>query len=255
MHVQRVEDRSRRRAIIAEMAIVGVLTFGFSALSAIVSLIEAELGAGISSTTVALNPEASANVAIDVIRQSMQAIRLFTIGGLGAYLLWRGGFALSAVGLGKPSRRDLPTGLGLAALIGVPGLALVAIAGALGMNGMLEPAPEGSPWWRILLLCVTAAGNAVAEEVVVVGYFMVRMRQLGVGQGRALVSSALLRGAYHLYQGYGGGLGNVVMGLVFGRWYQLTNRLWPLIIAHTVIDVVAFAGYALLSDHLGWLGL
>ena len=65
--------------------------------------------------------------------------------------------------------------------------------------------------------------------------------------------SALLRGGYHLYQGIGAGIGNVVMGLVFGRWYQLTNRVWPLVIAHSVMDIVAFVGYALLREHLGWI--
>ncbi|GEE00451.1 abortive infection protein [Gordonia spumicola] len=237
------------------MAIVGVLTFGFSALSSVLSLVEAQLGPGISQTTVALNPAESSVMAIDVIRQVMRAVRLFAIGGLGAYLLWRGGLRLADVGLGRPSKRDVLPGVGLAAVIGVPGLALVAAASALGVSGQLAPAPAGSPWWRILLLCVIAAGNAVAEEVVVVAYFMTRLRQVGVGEVGTLVSSALLRGGYHLYQGIGGGVGNVVMGLVFGRWYQKTNRLWPLIVAHTVIDVIAFAGYSLLADRLGWLGL
>ncbi len=69
----------------------------------------------------------------------------------------------------------------------------------------------------------------------------------------ALVASSLLRGAYHLYQGFGAGLGNVAMGLVFGYAWQRTGRLWPLVIAHGVIDTVAFVGYILLAGHLSWL--
>lgn len=46
---------------------------------------------------------------------------------------------------------------------------------------------------------------------------------------------------------------NKAMGLVFGYAWQRTGRLWPLIIAHTVIDAVAFVGYALAARHLGWL--
>ena len=53
--------------------------------------------------------------------------------------------------------------------------------------------------------------------------------------------SSLLRGAYHLYQGFGAGLGNIAMGLVFGYAWQRTGRLWPLVIAHGLIDTVAFA--------------
>ena len=59
-------------------------------------------------------------------------------------------------------------------------------------------------------------------------------------------NAALLRGGYHLYQGVGAGLGNLVMGLVYGRWYQATHRLWPLVFAHALIDTVAFVGYAVL---------
>ena len=67
------------------------------------------------------------------------------------------------------------------------------------------------------------------------------------------VAQAVLRGAYHLYQGLGGFVGNVVMGLVFGRVWQRTNRLWALVGAHTLIDVVAFLGYALLAGVVSWL--
>ena len=97
----------------------------------------------------------------------------------------------------------------------------------------------------------SAQTRMVAEEVVVVAYLLVRLRQLGLPDGRALACSALLRGTYHLYQGIGGGLGNIVMGLVFGRFYQRTNRLWPLVVAHALIDVVAFVGFLLIGDRLG----
>jgi membrane protease YdiL (CAAX protease family) len=41
------------------------------------------------------------------------------------------------------------------------------------------------------------------------------------------------------------------MGLVFGYWFQRTGRVMPLVIAHTLLDVVVFVGYALLADELG----
>lgn len=43
------------------------------------------------------------------------------------------------------------------------------------------------------------------------------------------------------------------MGLVFGYTWQRTGRLWPLIIAHGVINTVAYVGYALVADRLNWL--
>jgi len=95
--------------------------------------------------------------------------------------------------------------------------------------------------------------NASAEELLVVGYLITRLRQLGSGEGGAVLASAVLRGSYHLYQGFGGFVGNLVMGLVFGRVWQRTNRLWALITAHSLIDVTAFVGYALLHSHVAWL--
>ena len=80
-----------------------------------------------------------------------------------------------------------------------------------------------------------------------------RLRQLGRTENTSLVISAVLRGSYHLYQGFGGFIGNVVLGLVFGRVWQKTNRLWPMVLAHTILDVVSFVGYALLASKLAFL--
>ena len=68
-----------------------------------------------------------------------------------------------------------------------------------------------------------------------------------------LVGSALIRGAYHLYQGFGGFVGNVVMGLLFGWLYLRTRRVMPLVVVHSLLDIVAFVGYALLKPHIPWL--
>ena len=79
------------------------------------------------------------------------------------------------------------------------------------------------------------------------------MRQLGWSDDKALVTSALLRGSYHLYQGFGGFAGNAVMGLIFGRIWQRSRRTTSLVIAHATIDTVAFVGYALLRGKVSWL--
>nr|WP_212763287.1 CPBP family intramembrane glutamic endopeptidase [Gordonia araii] len=236
-----------------ELAIVGIFTFGMSALLAILSLVEAQLTGGIDQQTIALNPSRSTVGWIDAARQTLSVVRLVGMAALCCYLLWRSGIRLSTVGLTRrPGRRDVPAGVGLAALIGLPGLALVYVAHLLGMNAALVPSDTSGPWWQIPLLIAVAIGNAVAEEVVVVAYLLVRLRQLGLNDMSALAYSAVLRGSYHLYQGIGGGLGNVVMGLVFGRYYQRTNRVWPLVIAHALIDVVAFVGFLVIGDGLGF---
>jgi membrane protease YdiL (CAAX protease family) len=69
----------------------------------------------------------------------------------------------------------------------------------------------------------------------------------------ALAASALLRGTYHLYQGIGGFIGNVVMGIVFVWLYRRWGRVMPLVVAHALIDIVAFVGYGLLAGEVSWL--
>src|SRR6266487_3198147 len=110
--------------------------------------------------------------------------------------------------------------------------------------------PE-APTVPVLLL--GAARSGLLEEVIVCGYLLRRLDQLGWSKGRALWASALLRGAYHLYQGYGGFAGNVVLGLFFGRVYQRRGRTTPLVIAHFLIDAVAGLGYLALRGKVSWL--
>ena len=154
--------------------------------------------------------------------------------------------------LSRPAR-DLLHGAGLAALIGLPGLGLYAVAKALDLNTTVAAANLAAVWWAVPVLVLAAAQNAVLEEVVMVGYLFRRWGEAGWGTWRVILTSALIRGTYHLYQGFGGFLGNLVMGAVFGWIYTRTRRVMPLVVAHTVLDVVAFVGYALLKDHLSWL--
>ncbi len=65
-----------------------------------------------------------------------------------------------------------------------------------------------------------------------------------------VLASAVIRGCYHLYQGFGGGIGNLVMGLVFGALYLRWRRVGPLVVAHVILDLVSFIGYALLAPYL-----
>ena len=156
------------------------------------------------------------------------------------------------VDLRQPGR-DLWRGVALAAVIGLPGLGLYAGAKALGFNTTVAAANLAEHWWTVPVLVLAAAQNAVLEEVVMVGYLFTRWLRAGWSLPAVLVTSALIRGSYHLYQGFGGFLGNAVMGLVFGWLYARTRRVGPLVVAHTILDVVAFVGYALLKNHLGWL--
>lgn len=246
---------AERRALKIEIVIVLAVTFGLSAYTAILRLIDFTLR-GLADQSVALNPRRSYFDLIDLGLNLASVAQLVAWGVLAVYLLWRSGFSLARIGIGRfRLRPDLLGGLGLAALIGVPGLGLYVVARALGFSAEVVPTELGDTWWRIPMLVAAAFANGWAEEVIVVGYLLRRFDQLGVSAVKGVIWSSLLRGAYHLYQGFGAGLGNLVMGLVFGYAYRRWGRLWPLIIAHGIIDTVAFVGYALLARHLGWLGV
>lgn len=246
-------DHGQRRAIRIEILIVLAVTFGLSAYTALLRLLEAVL-LGLSGQVVALNPRRSTFDLLDLGLNLAGVFQLLGWGALGLYLLWSSGFRLADIGLARPrARPDLLGGLALAALIGLPGLALYQLARVLGINASVEPAEVYDTWWRIPVLLAISFANGWAEEIVVVGFLLTRLRQLRVNRVVAIVAASLLRGLYHLYQGFGAGLGNVAMGLVFGYAWHRTGRLWPLIIAHALIDAVAFVGYALLAGHLGWL--
>jgi membrane protease YdiL (CAAX protease family) len=247
-------DRERF-AIRLEIAVVLVVTFGLSGLNAALSLIESALSpGGVGGQTVALNPSRAAQSTIDLLFQLLGVLRLAGWAALGLYLLWRSGIGPRVVGLARMRwRSDVLPGLGLAAVIGLPGLGLYLTAHVLGVSVTIVPSSLGDHWWRLPALILSACANAAAEEILVVGYLITRLRKLGWSENSSLLASALLRGSYHLYQGLGGGLGNLAMGVIFGRYWQRSNRLWPLILAHATIDAVAYIGYTLLRGHVSWL--
>ena len=86
-----------------------------------------------------------------------------------------------------------------------------------------------------------------------IGFWCTRGRGLSGPVWVVLVSSAVVRGSYHLYQGFGGFVGNLVMGLVFGLVHLRVKRVGPLVVAHFLLDFVAFVGYALAAPYLPWL--
>lgn len=148
---------------------------------------------------------------------------------------------------------DLGWGALVAAGIGGSGLLLYLGAQQAGFN--LTVVPESLPevWWKFPVLILSAMENSVVEEVIVIGYLLRRLDQLGWSPHKSMAASAVLRGLYHLYQGVGGMIGNMVMGVIFVWLYRRWGRVGPLVAAHALIDIVAFIGYALLAGKVGWL--
>ncbi|GAA3600284.1 type II CAAX endopeptidase family protein [Nonomuraea rosea] len=240
----------------AEVLVVMSVSLGASGLVAFVRLIGAltapkELK---GQQAVLVGSMAPGRPWLDLTLQLVEiAISLAPV-ALVAYLMVRSGESLRTIGAdAREPGRDLLRGALLAAAIGGTGLAFYLAVWAAGVNLTVVPGQLPQVWWQVPVLLLAAAQNGVLEEVLVAGYLLHRLGQARWSPWRAVAVSALLRGSYHLYQGFGGFVGNVVMGVVFGRLYQRWGRTTPLVVAHTLIDSVAFVGYALLHGRVSWL--
>jgi membrane protease YdiL (CAAX protease family) len=167
------------------------------------------------------------------------------------YLVRRNGEGAAAIGLDwREPGRDTARALAIAAIVGAAGIFAYVFAVRSGFNRFVVPIPPRGFWWTYPILVLSAAQNALLEETVVLGYLVTRLRQIGWSGPVAVGASALLRGSYHLYQGWGGFAGNVVMGLFFGWLFLRWKRAWPMVLAHTVIDFGAGVLYILYNDQL-----
>ncbi|WP_432490805.1 CPBP family intramembrane glutamic endopeptidase [Kineococcus gypseus] len=251
-----VSDPRERRLLVWELVAVFAVSLGMSGVRALVRFV------GLLTAPQALNAQTSTVLGSFAPQRPWLdlALQLVSIASglapvlLVAYLLARGGESLRTLGVdGRRPGRDLLGGLGLAALIGGCGLALYLGSRAAGFNTNVAASTLPDTWWAVPVSVLAAAQNGLLEEVLVAGYLLHRLAQLGVRPVPSLAVSALLRGSYHLYQGLGGFVGNVAMGLVLGWVYRRWGRAMPLVVAHTAIDVVAFVGYAALVGRVGWL--
>lgn len=244
------------RQIQTETTLVLLAGLGASAIYAVLSILrKLSDSRPLAEQTTTMNNSQAQNSWLDLAYQLVGiGLGLVTV-GFALYFLSREirsparfvGFDTS-----KPGP-DLALGVVLTAVIGIPGLGLYLVARAMGLNTTIAASALGEDWWSLPVLVLAAIQNGVLEEVVMVGFLFTRWSQAGWSLPKVVLVSALIRGTYHLYQGFGGFVGNIVMGIVFGAVYARTRRVMPLVIAHALLDIVAFVGYALLKDQVSWL--
>lgn len=242
-----------RRQLTAETWLVLGLSLGQSAVYAVLSLLNKLTTAeSLGAQSTSLNNSVSSKEWLDLIYQIVAIGFALAPVALALYLLrdrWMPGWA--RIGLTwQPLGQNIARGLALAAAIGIPGLAFYGFGRLIGITVNVVAANLGEHWWTIPVLLASAAMNALVEEVIVVGYLVTRLRQLDWRWPAIFAASALLRGSYHLYQGFGPFIGNAVMGVVFVWAYKKWGRVMPLVIAHFILDAFSFVGYALLAPWL-----
>jgi hypothetical protein len=245
-----------RRLLWWEIVALFGVSLGMSGVRSIVSLIGSltepqALGA---QHVVMNGSQAPGRPLFDLALQLVSILSGVAPAFLAFYLLARNGERPSAIGVdASQPGKDLLRGAGLAAVIGGCGLGLYYLAFKAGLNLDIVAASLPAIWWRVPVLVLSALQDGINEEVLVVGYLLTRLRLLGFRPATAVAVSAVLRGSYHLHQGFGAFFGNVILGVIFGALFLRWQRTNPMIIAHTLINAVAFIGYTFLVGHVSWL--
>jgi hypothetical protein len=230
-----------------EVLLVLGVSLGQSAVYSVLSLADSLTRGPLNRQVQTLNPQQNDRAVFDLIEQLLAIAFPLVPVLLALYLMGPGVLRRTGLDLRRPGF-DIGGGVLLAACIGVPGLALYFGAVALGLNLNVDTSGIGPQWYAVPVLVLSAARAAVQEEVIVVAFLVDRLDAKGWRPWVVLLASALLRGSYHLYQGFGGFVGNAVMGVVFVLVYRRWGRLGPLLVAHFVLDLVSFVGYDVLKQ-------
>ncbi|KAA9110231.1 CPBP family intramembrane glutamic endopeptidase [Microbacterium rhizomatis] len=244
--------RYERTRLIWEVSLVLAITVGRSALYSVISLVRSSIqalqqGQGLGDQGTTLNPPQDATAFWDILYQVLDVGFSLALVALVVFLLWEpASNALHRIGLDfRHFGSDAARGFLLAAVIGIPGLGLYVVGRLLGVTLNVSASPLDAAWWTVPLLVLSALRAGLTEEVIFIGYLFDRLRRFGWSWWAIILSTAALRGAYHAYQGVGAIIGNFAMGVVFGWCYRRWGRVMPLVIAHTLLDIVAFVGYPL----------
>ena len=113
-------------------------------------------------------------------------------------------------------------------------LAVVSLAPAAAKQHAFQFAVTAHPAAMIAFIVI----NSFYEEIIVTGYVVTALSPQGAAL--AITASTLLRFSYHLYQGPLASISVLPLGLLFGGVYWRWRTLWPLIVAHTITNLLSF---------------
>jgi membrane protease YdiL (CAAX protease family) len=225
--VNRLQEAIRRLPPGVEFLVVVTWAFGLPIFASIMSLAAPNEG----RSPVFTNIELFAAIIFEVIQLGFLAwflqIRGWTLERFGLAFSWSG----TAIGL-------VLLAVTYALVVGVQYFAQVVFN--YDTQGAIARAPKFDADLSMQLLFMISVVNAIAEELFVTGYVITAL-QPRRGLWVAINASVVLRLLYHLYQGPIGVLTSVPMGLLYGYLYSRTRQLWPLIVAHVALVIIALA--------------
>lgn len=91
----------------------------------------------------------------------------------------------------------------------------------------------------VILLLSYGIMAGIFEETLVRGYLMTELIALGKPVWVATVASIVLQTSYHVYYGLAGALSISSIFIVFAIYFAFSRRLFPVILAHALWDVVS----------------
>ena len=245
-----------RWLLAAEIVLVLGVSLGRNAVDDLVGYAahgRSDVQPGAVGASVIYASQAPGRPLLDLVRQLLDLGYALVPVALAAYLLVRSGDGVRRTWLGGRLRwSDVGAGVAVATVVALAGLPFY-LYNHHTTGATVVPDTLPHVWWRIPVLVLGALHSGLLEECVLLGFVLVRLRQLRLPVAPAVVLVAGLRGSYHLYQGLGGCLGNIAMGLLFGWLYVRWGRVTPLVLAHALIDLGAFVGYALLAGRVSWV--
>ena len=167
---------------------------------------------------------------------------------LAAIVAWRA-FArgLTLPQLGLESGR--PWSIFLLTLIGATLIAVAHWMNLRRMAGSNHPAaeklramaerlfPQSKTETIFFTLLALTAG--ICEEFIFRGFVIAALFAAGLSSWTAVIVSSLMFGAAHLYQGKGGSVGTGILGVLFASVRIAYRSIFPVVIWHAVLDVVA----------------
>jgi membrane protease YdiL (CAAX protease family) len=194
----------------------------------------------LSNLVVLLNPDVVAKVPpIDNAQlNSLVAHELVVLVVLGAFLRMRG-WTAEKLGV-SADLRDTVIGIGLMGLAFGATQLMELLAGHFAperLEAALRFEQIAGPL-NFLTVAAVSIVNPIFEELFVCAYVISALKEKR-GAAFAMNASIALRVTYHLYTGVVGVLLIAPVALLFSYWYVRSGRLWPLIVAHGLLDFIA----------------
>jgi hypothetical protein len=215
-----------------------IVAFAFPAVAAAVVILARHFGgvSDLNEFALPLPHHVGASFFLLVLEYSTTAVMV----PIALLLLARTGQPPASLGLEVRNwRRDGIGGVALLAGVWVVNFIVIIPLSFVVNNKHLTNTASNShvPAYYVIYGLALAATTAINEEVLVNGYFLTRLSQLGWSPRRAFALSLSVRTSYHLYYGVGLIL-TVPFGYLVTRSFQKRRRLLRPIVAHFLYDAI-----------------